>query len=433
MFATSGFAKLTSSTSPFGNLGAEAGAKPALFGSSPGSASPFGTLGGAAVTTAKPAPAPASSTTAPSSVPKLSFGNSSASPFAGLQQPGASKTIFGNGFGGLAASGGSGFGSRFGSGFGSGAAATGSGAQSAFSGALSSTGLTSFAKPGTLFKSEKPARPFGAPDSDEEGESGEEDSAAEEDENGDENEGLAGEEVGTEAADESGTAKGTVADDKKKQRLQRVAVDDGEAGEATLLQVRARLYYLDKTLGGWKERGAGMLKVNVPEQCVEVDGDGSVIPASFDASTLGEDADDDEIDAEDESSAEAAGQDIDSKSEKGLKPAAKPKAGTNTRPKREVVRLIMRQDSTHRVILNTAVLASTEFKERQTLKATTVLFTAFEGNDAKPVSMQAKVCPQITIFCCIHGSDLFSLQMSIPNAKALITALEGIQRELRGD
>ncbi|CAK7273723.1 hypothetical protein SEPCBS57363_005795 [Sporothrix epigloea] len=412
-FATSGFAKLTSSTSPFGNLGAEAGAKPALFGSSSSSSSPFGTLSGAAVPAAKPAPAPASTITALSSAPKLSFGSSSASPFAGLQQPGASKTVFGNGFGGLAASGGSGgFGSGFGSTFGSGAAATGSGAQSAFSGALSSTGLSSFAKPGTLFKSDKPARPFGAPDSDEE-EDGDEDSAAEEDENGDENEGVAGEEEGTEAADEPGTAKGNVTDDKKKQRLQRVAVDDGEAGEATLLQVRARLYYLDKNLGGWKERGAGMLKINVPEQCVEVDGDGSVIPASFDASALGEDADDDDNDAEDDGSDSAASQDSDSKYKKGLKPVAKPKAGATTRPKREVVRLIMRQDSTHRVILNTAVLTSTEFKERQTLKATTVLFTAFEGNDAKPVSMQAK--------------------MSIPNAKALITALEGIQRELRGD
>lgn len=153
-----------------------------------------------------------------------------------------------------------------------------------------------------------------------------------------------------------------------------MTTDDGEAGEATLLQVRARMYYLDKDLGGWKERGAGMLKINVPEHCVEFDRDGSVIPASFDASTLGED--EDSTTAADEEADDANG---------------KPRIGAAAHPRRTVVRLIMRQDSTHRVILNTAVLLSTEFKERQTLKATTVLFTAFEGSEAKPVSMQAKV------------------------------------------
>lgn len=210
-----------------------------------------------------------------------------------------------------------------------------------------------------------------------------------------------------------------------------MAVDDGEAGEATLLQVRARMYYLDKDLGGWKERGAGMLKINVPENCVEFDRDGSVIPASFDASTLG-DGDDDEAD-------EAASEDADGKSEAG---SAKTKLGTGAAalPKRTVVRLIMRQDSTHRVILNTAVLASTEFKERQTLKATTVLFTAFEGDDAKPVSVQAKVsfalCAVLVVFflsSLAPTSTNILPQMNIPNAKTLMAALEGIQKELRGD
>ncbi|CAK7202405.1 hypothetical protein SEUCBS139899_005128 [Sporothrix eucalyptigena] len=413
-FASSGFAKLTSTASPFGNLSgaSSAAAKPTLFGSSSGSASPFGALGGSAASTAKPA----STSTAParSSTPTLSFGGSSASPFSGLQGSGAPKPVFGSGFGGAAATTGSsggfgrGFGSSLGGGFGGAATAAGTATGSAFGAALPSTGLTSFAKPGEAFKSSKPARPFGAPDSDEEEESDEEDSAAEEDENGDENERAGGDEGGGEAADESGANKAGTTDDKKKQRLQRVAIDDGEAGEATLLQVRARLYYLDKDLGGWKERGAGMLKINVPEQCVEFDREGTVIPASFDASTLGEDGDDDADDDKDE---EAASQDdADGTSENGVK-MNKPKS--SGRPKRSVVRLIMRQDSTHRVILNTAVLISTEFKERQTLKATTVLFTAFEGSDARPVSMQAK--------------------MSIPNAKALVAALEGIQRELRGD
>ncbi|CAK7269221.1 hypothetical protein SEPCBS119000_003459 [Sporothrix epigloea] len=412
-FASSGFAKLTSSTSPFGSLGTDAGAgaKPALFGSSSGPTSPFGTLGSASAAAAKPATA--STTPALPPAPTLSFGSSSASPFATLQQPGTSKSGFGSGFGALATSGGrTGLGS-FGGSFGGGGAATGSGTQSAFGGALTSAGLPSFAKPGASFQSGKPARPFGAPDSGEEEGSADEDSAAEEDEDSNENEGAAGEDDDGEAADESGTAKGGATDDKKKQRLQRVAVDDGEAGEATLLQVRARLYYLDKNLSGWKERGAGMLKINVPEQCVEFDGDGIVIPASFDASTLGENADNGNIDTEEDGGDDTGGQDAGRESKNGHAPEAKSKVDVAPRPKREVVRLIMRQDSTHRVILNTAVLTTTEFKERQTLKATTVLFTAFEGNDAKPVNMQAK--------------------MSIPNAKALIAALNGIQRELRGD
>ncbi|KAL1892198.1 hypothetical protein Sste5346_007154 [Sporothrix stenoceras] len=411
-FASSGFAKLTSTASPFGNLAGGASGKPSLFGSSSGSASPFGALGGASA-------APASTTTsdsttkpaAPSlaSPPTLSFGNSgSASPFASVPSSTGGST-FGSAFGGAAAAGsgttssfGGGFGSGLGSGFGGSASAAG-GARSAFGAALSGAGggLTSFAKPGAAFKSDKPARPFGAPESDDAEESDDEDSAAEEDENGDEDKEDAGDGEGGDGAEDQPAKSIGVDADKKKQKLQRVAVDDGEAGEATLLQVRARMYYLDKDLGGWKERGAGMLKINVPEHCVEFDRDGSVIPASFDASTLGEEEPSAEADEE-----AAAGSGAEDSNDK-------PRTGAAAHPRRTVVRLIMRQDSTHRVILNTAVLPSTEFKERQTLKATTVLFTAFEGAEAKPVSMQAK--------------------MSIPNAKALIAALEGIQKELRGD
>lgn len=336
------------------------------------------------------------------SPPTLSFGSTgSASPFASVPSSAGGGT-FGSAFGsatatagpGTTSSFGGGFGSGLGSGFGGSASAAG-GARSAFGAALSGAGggLTSFAKPGAAFKSDKPARPFGAPESDEGEESGDEDSAAEEDENGDEEKEDGGDdEKGGDAEDQPAKSAGVADADKKKQKLQRVAVDDGEAGEATLLQVRARMYYLDKDLGGWKERGAGMLKINVPEHCVEFDRDGSVIPASFDASTLGEE--------EEEGTQSSAGAGADADDEEAVagsgaedsngKPRAKA-TGAATIPRRTVVRLIMRQDSTHRVILNTAVLPSTEFKERQTLKATTVLFTAFEGSEAKPVSMQAKV------------------------------------------
>lgn len=96
-----------------------------------------------------------------------------------------------------------------------------------------------------------------------------------------------------------------------------------------------------------------MLKINVPESCVSFDDDGVPIPGSFDASGL----EDDE---------EAAG-------------------GSKT------VRLVMRQDSTHRILLNTIVFPALDFQEKASLKAVGVCFTAFEGEDAKPVTVQAKV------------------------------------------
>lgn len=127
-----------------------------------------------------------------------------------------------------------------------------------------------------------------------------------------------------------------------------MVVDDGETSEATILSVRAKIYYLDKTSKAWKERGAGNLKINVPLQCVDIDEDtGAAVPGSFDASSL-EDGD------------------------------------------AKLVRLVMRQDSTHRVILNTAVFPAMEFGEKQGLKSVAISFTALEGNN-EPVSIQLKV------------------------------------------
>lgn len=59
-------------------------------------------------------------------------------------------------------------------------------------------------------------------------------------------------------------------------------------------------------------------------------------------------------------------------------------------------RLIMRQDSTHRVILNSIVLKETKFTEKPTNTAIGVLFTAVE--DGKPFNMQLKVQSP-----CIHS------------------------------
>ncbi|RGP68334.1 dead deah box helicase [Fusarium longipes] len=315
-FAASGFGKLSSGSSPFASLGATQGS------------SPF-----ASAATGKPSlssfASPTASTAAqPAAAPKLTFGSSGgASPFAGLSATNGSP------FGGTA------FGSAFGTG----------------------KPLSSFAAPGAEPpKSEKPSKPFGAPDSDVE-EDDDEDGEGEETEQPDETERAASPEKES--------------DEKKKLKLQKIEVNDGEAGEATVVSVRAKMFYHDKE-AGWKERGAGMLKINVPQACVEYDDNGAVIPGSFDASAL-------EVDEE------AAG------GSQGHK----------------VARLIMRQDQTHRVILNTALVAAMKFQEKASLKSVGILFTAFEGEQSKPVSI--------------------TMRMSAANAKIFMNEIGIIQRELQ--
>ncbi|KAK1980942.1 hypothetical protein LZ30DRAFT_721651 [Colletotrichum cereale] len=326
-FASSGFAKLAaSSASPFGSLGSAT--KGSVFGGTASSASPFGGL-----SPSKPA-TPASAPT-----PALSFGGAGAapSPFASVKPAGA------NG----------GFGSAFGN---------------AFGGGLGSKPLTSFSKTGeSSFKTERAAKPFGAPDSDaDEGSDDEADDVAE----------AASESGDKDEKEESDKEESKAVDDKKRTRLQKITVDDGEAGEATILQVRAKIFYLEKEVG-WKERGSGMLKINVPEACVQFDEGGLPVPGSFDASGLEED----------------------------------PEAGDNKGHK--VARLIMRQDQTHRILLNTVILPAMQFQEKATLKSVGVMFTAFEGMEAKPVSVHVR--------------------MSAASAKSFLNEVGMVQRELSGN
>ncbi|KAI0852443.1 P-loop containing nucleoside triphosphate hydrolase protein [Daldinia vernicosa] len=304
-FSSSGIAGFASQTSPF----LQPGSKPlSSFASPSGSQSPFG----AAATT---------STTSIFGSSSLSNGTSPFGQVGGAAKPFGS-TVFGGTFGG-----------KFG--------------ESKF---------TSFGKPGESFKSSKPAKPFGAPVSEEEDNNGE-DGGNSEDENRADNE------------DKEAQEEKTATDDKKKPKLQRVVIDDGEAGEATILQVRAKIFHLDKASSSWKERGAGNLKINVPLACVDIDEDtGAAIPGSFDASAL------DSADA-------------------------------------KVVRLIMRQDSTHRVILNTVIIPAMHFQEKSTAKATHVLFTAIEDEGA--VSVQVK--------------------MNTANAKSFLNEVGKIQRELQSN
>lgn len=128
-----------------------------------------------------------------------------------------------------------------------------------------------------------------------------------------------------------------------------VEVESGEEGEATLLQFRAKIFTFDNQ---WKERGVGTLKLNVPKFSVEYGNDGHPILGSFDLSARDED--------DEESEAVST-----------------------------VSRLILRQENTHRVVLNTPILKALKFEEKPNSPAQ-ILFTAIEGG--KPVQMLLKVC-----------------------------------------
>ncbi|PTB71041.1 P-loop containing nucleoside triphosphate hydrolase protein [Trichoderma citrinoviride] len=287
-FSASGFGKLAAGSSPFASLST---AQSSIFSPS---------IGSSALSSTPSLGAPASQPASSASMPKLTFGSAnSASPFASLS----------SGFGGAT------LGSPFSAG----------------------KSLSSFASPSARpLQSEKPAKPFGAPESDvddEDDEDADRDGESESDEQ------------------ERAASPEREPEEKKRFKLHKVEVDDGEAGEATLLSVRAKMFYHDKD-AGWKERGGGMLKINVPEACIEFDETGAPIPGSFDASGL------------------EAGEGDDTKAQ-GHK----------------VVRLLMRQDQTHRVILNTAILPAMTFQEKASLKTVAIVFTAFEGEPAKPVSI----------------------------------------------
>ncbi|KAI1779703.1 hypothetical protein F4818DRAFT_149887 [Hypoxylon cercidicola] len=310
-FNSSGIAGFASQASPF----LQAAAKPlSSFASPSGSQSPFASA--AATSTA---PIFGSST--------LPNGTSPFSQVGGAPKPFGSAT----------------FGSKLG------------GSQPFGSNTFGGPTLSSFGQPGESFKSNKPAKPFGAPVTEEEDEEEEAGGSSDDEDRAEKEESVAQEE------------KVAGADDLKKKPKLQLDVDDGEAGEVTMLQVRAKIYYLDKASSSWKERGAGNMKINVPVACVDFDeATGAPIPGTFDGSAL---------------------EDAESK----------------------VVRLIMRQDSTHRVILNTAIIPAMQFQEKSTVKATCVLFTAIEDEGA--VSIQ--------------------LKMNAANAKSFLNEVGKIQRELQ--
>ncbi|KZF25406.1 P-loop containing nucleoside triphosphate hydrolase protein [Xylona heveae TC161] len=217
----------------------------------------------------------------------LAASSGKASPFAtlnsGAGNASQSGTSFGSGFGSSA----SGFG-KLGTGFGS-----------SFGGG----GLKSFAShdgPGVIGISDKPAKPFGAPPDDEEEEEAEANGNDEDTPGGSED-----------------------AKDKEDKPFRPQAVETGEEGEHTAFSCRCKLYAF--TNKEWKERGLGVLKVNVPQ--------------------------------------------TDEESDKESPPA----------------RLVMRSDFVHKVILNVPI-------KDMKLGGKGKSLTLFELLDGKPVPLQLKVC-----------------------------------------
>ncbi|EDN98444.1 hypothetical protein SS1G_13303 [Sclerotinia sclerotiorum 1980 UF-70] len=314
-------------TSPFGTIGAS---KPSVFGGNVKSPlSGFGAL---------------------ASKPTSSTPTSSTLGFSGEK----TTSGFGSAFGGGSTSGFGGLGSG---------SVFGSGLKNGFAGG-SGPKLSSFAAPGkdNGALGSKPVKPFGAPASD----------AEDSDEDEDDSEG------GAEGDEEEGGEKAVV-EEKRKTKKGKVLIlhltyltnyflvhiDDGEAEEATILQIRAKLFAMGSKEAGWKERGVGTLKINAPKSCVDFDENGHVIPGSFDSSML----------------------------------------------EGHSVRLVMRQENTHRVILNTVVLKAMEFKPKPSTTSAQVLFTAFEGETAaKPINM--------------------ILKMNENNYNLFINEIENVQHEL---
>lgn len=159
----------------------------------------------------------------------------------------------------------------------------------------------------------------------------------------------------------------------KKNKTTKVHVDDGEAEEATLLQIRAKLFALESKEAGWKERGIGTLKVNAPKTCVSYDENGSVISGSFQFSGV-------------------------------VNEAKEPTTSC-------VARLIMRQENTHRVVLNTVILRSMTFENKNAASSSQFVFTALEGEkELKPIMML--------------------LKLSEANAKLLKSEIDSIKNQL---
>lgn len=237
--------------------------------------------------------------------------------------------------------------------------------------------MSSFAAPtaaGTgIIGAEKAAKPFGAPESDgsdDEEDEGSSDEAGEDDaekeEKPEENEkkkiklsqGKSPQRTPLSGLGEfGGSARAAFINheqNKNRGLMERTAPPtDGEEGEATLLSFRAKLFHFESKEVGWKERGAGTLKLNVPENQVRYGHHGNPMSGTFFVPATSEQDDEESGEKSGEKKASAAG---------------------------GVPRLVMRQDSTHRVILNTAIAKNISFQENS--RGTNMFQVMFTAMDA---------------------------------------------------
>lgn len=291
-----------------------------------------------------------------STPPVSGFGSLTSTPAAGF---GGLATTTG-GFGGLSGGFSGGFGSGFTSGFGSGSK------------------LMSFAAPSTkvdVTDTNSPAkkeRAFGAPEGSD-GEESDEGSDAEAAGNDDEDQ-PAEEKKKSKAPRGKFSSSSILGRRSFTDFILKAPILDGEEDEETQCQVRAKLFVISDK--GWKERGVGTLKINIP----------------LSHSTKYDDEDEEagliSIEVKDNDKGKSV-----EKAEE-IKPDAKGPYSA---------RLIMRQDSTHRVILNSVILKDQSFQEKSLNTAIGILFTAFE--DGKPINMQLKVRLPVSSVLLIARAD----------------------------
>ncbi|KAI4718989.1 hypothetical protein E4T48_04754 [Aureobasidium sp. EXF-10727] len=311
--AGSGFAN-TSASSPFASLAntkspseqpqpATSAFASSAFGALAGSStSAFGTLGQnktlSSFASPGSTPAPGDDGAKPTPTPSAFGGlSSTASPFAAAGSSGFGK--LGNGFGG------------------------------GFGGLSSGSKLTSFASsgtPGVIGSSTKTGiTAFGAPAQEEE------------------------EQSGDEGEDDAGvkSPKLIVDEDKKDERFYEQDIETGEEGETTEYTCRAKLYnFVDKK--EWKERGVGVLRLNVTEP--KPDDEDSTIKA----------------------------------------------------------RIVMRADGSHRVILNTPVQKALKYGDVRGERPTGHFMSLVGSLDGKPQLevLQLKLRPQFAMELWDHITDL---------------------------
>ncbi|KAF4636929.1 hypothetical protein G7Y89_g1158 [Cudoniella acicularis] len=179
-----------------------------------------------------------------------------------------------------------------------------------------------------------------------------------------------------EGSDEGDNEEGAVTDNEESRSVQsdkvvNVHAYNREAGEATLLQLRAKLLALESKEAGWKERGVGTLKINVPKSCVCYDDNSG----SFGILGLEHEDADPNIS----------------------------QFGT--------ARLIMHQYTTNRVILDTIITQAMTFEQKSAITHGQILFTAIEGKE------ELKVVNML-------------LKMSEANSKLFKSEVESIKQQL---